>query len=81
MSCPEGTWFGIAFGPGMAGVDLAHFDCEREGKVTDMWGRAYGVPVEDESQDLVDTEIEHHDGVYKFVTYRKLLTDDKEYDL
>ena len=38
----------------------------------------YYWPEVDKSQDYEETEINHNDGVYKFVTYRKLINDDKE---
>ena len=76
VKTPKDTYFGIAYGEGMLGVDIVRFIGSGDGVVQDMWSNFYWAPDEDKQQDYYDTEVIKDGTSYLFTTYRDIITSD-----
>ena len=75
VKIPANTYFGIAYGTNMIGVDLVSFHGRGSGDVNDLWSSFYGEPDIDAQNDYECTN-SVSDGWYTFECYRDLQTSD-----
>ena len=76
VTVPENTYFALAFGKGMIGVDMVRFVGGGDGSVEDLWSKFYGKPLTDAQNDYQNTQVVKSGGSYMFTTYRELKTSD-----